>query len=264
MGWETGQEHHRMGPNETASRLSRLETRWEELERGHKAGGDEAQRALRELVRRYYGAAYRYLLATVRSAEVAEELTQDFAVRFLRGDFKNADPGKGRFRDFLKASLRNLARKRWDEDNRQRDRGPQPLPQGAEVAGRGGDPAEEGPEFLQAWREELLAQAWQALARTEQESGVPCYTVLRLKTDQPDLHSARLAEVVAAHLGKPMTEAGVRQAVKRARARFGELLVEEVARSLGRPSLDELEQELLDLGLLVYCRPSLEKRRADG
>src|SRR5262245_4705081 len=62
-----------------------------------------------ELLQRYRGPAYRYLLACVRSADVAEDLAQDFALKFLRGDFGKADPQRGRFRDYLRTSLSRLA-----------------------------------------------------------------------------------------------------------------------------------------------------------
>ena len=46
-----------------------------------------------------------------------------------------------------------------------------------------------------------------------------------------------------------------------ARELFAELLLDEVAESLASGSLDEAEQELIDLELHEYCRPALEKRR---
>jgi hypothetical protein len=47
----------------------------------------------------------------------------------------------------------------------------------------------------------------------------------------------------------------------RARELFGELLLDEVTESLAGGSLDDAEQELIDLQLHEYCRPALEKRR---
>ena len=38
------------------------------------------------------------------------------------------------------------------------------------------------------------------------------------------------------------------------------LLLDEVTHSLERPAAEELEQELVELGLLDYCRPALERR----
>jgi hypothetical protein len=49
----------------------------------------------------------------------------------------------------------------------------------------------------------------------------------------------------------------------RARAKFAQLLLEEVARSLGEASHDELMDELKVLGLERICRPALEKAAGD-
>ena len=43
---------------------------------------------------RYIGAIRRYLLALTRDPEVADELTQEFALRALLGSFKGADPSR--------------------------------------------------------------------------------------------------------------------------------------------------------------------------
>src|SRR4051794_39999556 len=121
-----------MESNEHSERLSRIQTHWGTLLR---AGQGEDQQGLQRLLVRYHRAVYRYLLATVRDADAAEELTQDFAVRFLRGDFKHADPHRGRFRDFLKTAVRHLAIDYW----RRQEKAAQPLPQ--EVCGPAADPA---------------------------------------------------------------------------------------------------------------------------
>jgi RNA polymerase sigma-70 factor (ECF subfamily) len=84
--------------------------------------------------------------------------------------------------------------------------------------------------------------------------------VLCLKTTDPKLRSAQLAELVSRQAGKTYTVAAVRQLLHRARDRFGELLVEEVAHSLGTSEPAELEQVLIDLTLLGYCRSALERR----
>ena len=60
------------------------------------------------MLQRYAGAVFRYLLGAVRDADAAEELSHEFAVRLLRGDFHRATPERGRFRDYLKTALINL------------------------------------------------------------------------------------------------------------------------------------------------------------
>jgi hypothetical protein len=106
-----------------------------------------------------------------------------------------------------------------------------------------------------------MDRAWRALAEIERKSSQPCYTVLRLRTEQPLLSSGALAEQLGLRLGKPFTVHGLRQALHRAREKFTDLLVHEVAASLENPSGEQLEQELIDLGLLSYCRAALERYR---
>src|SRR5438445_11378604 len=102
-----------MDSDDQKSRLSSIQTQWTKLFEAHQGPGDAATAAQRQLLSRYYSVVYRYLLAMVRDPMVAEDLTQEFAVRFLRGDFKQANPERGRFRDFLKTALRHLAQDHW-------------------------------------------------------------------------------------------------------------------------------------------------------
>src|SRR5689334_15571752 len=88
-------------------RLSRISTLWSAMAQAHQGPADEAAAAQRLLLERYAGAAYRYLLAA--AGDAADDLFQEFALRFLRGDFRRADPRRGRFRDYLKAALIHLA-----------------------------------------------------------------------------------------------------------------------------------------------------------
>jgi RNA polymerase sigma-70 factor (ECF subfamily) len=83
--------------------------------------------------------------------------------------------------------------------------------------------------------------------------------VLRAKIDQPQLRSAELAQHVGILLGRTFTEVGIRQMVHRARQRFAELLVAEVAATLPASGSQQLEEELIELGLLDYCRPALPR-----
>ena len=73
--------------------------------------------------------------------------------------------------------------------------------------------------------------------------------------------AAQIAEDLSAVLGKAYTEEGLRQLLHRARLRFAELLVAEVAHSLQTTDQARLEQEVIELGLLKYCRAALARRR---
>jgi RNA polymerase sigma-70 factor (ECF subfamily) len=243
--------------HEATQRLSQIATRWSKIFQAHQGEKDAAGAAQKVLMERYGGAVYRYLLASLRDADLADELAQEFAYRFLRGDFRRADPQRGRFRDFVKTAVLNLI---VDHHRRKKTR-PQPLPTdelnaAAPVQG----PEDLDRQFVESWRNELLTRTWEALARVEGQTGQPCHTVLRFRADHPELRSAQLAAQLTEQLGKPVTANWVRQMLLRARTKFADLLLDEVAASLDDATTEQVQQELMDLGLLDYCQPALLRR----
>jgi RNA polymerase sigma factor (sigma-70 family) len=239
-------------------RLCSIATLWGLVCEAHEGPAEAAQAAQGQLLARYGGAVRRYLLASMRDEEAAEELFQEFALRFLSGDFRKADPQRGRFRDYVKTILYHLMVKH----HKSRQRRPQAL--ASDHPGPAVEPTLPGdrdPAFLASWRDDLLARCWEALSQAEARGGPPFYTVLRYQADHPAVRSPQLAEQLGPRLGKTLTAAAVRQILHRAREKFADLLVEEVAHSLGNPTDDQLEQEFTDLGLLEHCRPALERRR---
>src|SRR5262249_13327225 len=81
--------------------ISQIATVWPLIEQAHGDDPEETGAAQDALLRRYRPAVYRYLLACLGRCDAAEDLWQEFALRFVRGDFRNANPEKGRFRDLL-------------------------------------------------------------------------------------------------------------------------------------------------------------------
>lgn len=236
-----------MDPAELENRLSRIATQWTAVFRAHAETEADAAAVRNQLMLRYSGAVYRYLLAAVRDADVAGDLCQEFAVRFLRGDFRRADPRRGRFRDYLKTALINLV----NDHHRARQGGPHPLAFDAAAPALPSDD-----DFLSTWRQELLDQTWKALA----EANPTFHAVLRLRVEEPDMQSPQMAARAGELLGKPMTPENVRKSLQRAHAKFAELLLDQVAESLDTPTPEELESELQALDLLKYCRSALSKR----
>jgi RNA polymerase sigma-70 factor (ECF subfamily) len=238
-------------------RLSRISTLWTLVDQAHTGPEDAVSAAQRVLLERYAGAVHRYLLGALRDVDAADELFQEFSLRFLRGGFRNACPERGRFRDYVKTALFHLI---LDYKKRQGKR-PASLTADVPEPSSAAAPGLEGEEeFLKHWRQELMERTWLALADVERQTGQPCYTVLHFRTSHPLLSSAELAEQVGALLHKSFTVDGVRQALHRARAKFTQLLLDQVVHSMEKPSPEDLEQELEELGLLSYCRPALEQR----
>lgn len=238
-------------------RLSQISTAWTLLTRAHGGDADAETAALTALVERYQDAVYRYLLACVRDPDTADELFQDFALRLVRGDFGRVDPKRGRFRDYVKSALMNLV------INHQRKKKNVRLDSGMEPAQAAEDQLPEDEAFLADWRKSLLDRAWQAMAEAQEPKGPPFYAVLRFRTEHAELAGAQFTEQLNAqlHPDEPFTEAGLRKILQRARDKFTDLLIEEVAQSLRSSSLDAIEQELIDLGFQSYCRRALQRRR---
>jgi RNA polymerase sigma-70 factor (ECF subfamily) len=236
------------------TRLSDVPTRKDLLEpaRGEDAAAADARKQLLLL---YYGAARRYFLGALRDPEASEDLAQQFAIRFLEGDYvKRANPEKGRFRDYLKRCLQNAV----IDHLRREGHGPRPLP---EDSGAWEPPeapaAAEDEAFLSSLRDELIACTWKALAQYQQDTATPYEVVLRLKVQQPRLRAATIAESLGAELGRSFTGEGIRQILKRARDIFARLLVENVRCALKVTDRPALEEQLVDLRLLKFCGPAL-------
>jgi RNA polymerase sigma factor (sigma-70 family) len=231
-------------------RLSRISTQWTMVFRAHGEGGDAPALAQRVLLERYGGAVFRYLVGAVRDADAAEELAQEFALRFLRGDFRRAKPEKGRFRNYLKTALVHMV----TDHHRARQAAPRPL--APDAAAPPTPEADDEATFLASWREELLEKTWSAL-----EQYNPTYkAALALRIQEPDMTSAQMAEHLTAQLGKPVAAALVRKALQRAHEKFADLLLDEVAGSLENSTPAALEQELVELDLLRFCRTALARR----
>jgi RNA polymerase sigma-70 factor (ECF subfamily) len=240
-------------------RLSQISTAWTLIARAH--CGDVAPEAAAQaaLVERYQTAVYRYLLAAVRDLDVADELFQEFALRMVRGDFGRADPQRGRFRDYVKSSLINLVIDFRRKQKKQLVVAPLEEPVAPAPEGFDSDEA-----FLSNWRTILLDRAWDALAAIQTSGGPPFLTVLRFRSDHPELSSMQMVEQLNAQLQPvpPFTDAGLRKILQRARDKFTDLLVDEVARSLQCEANDAIEQELIDLGFQAYCKRALQRRQA--
>jgi RNA polymerase sigma-70 factor (ECF subfamily) len=238
-----------MEPGSEADRLSRIATQWSAFVQAHDEA-DQAETQRNRLLLRYSAAVYRYLLGATRDPDVASDLCQEFAVRFLRGDFRRANPDRGRFRDYLKTALANLV----NDYHRSKKSRPVPFANGADPAAPP-DPADD--TFLAEWRQELLEQAWKTLA---DRNPTQC-AVLRVRVEEPYLPSPEMSARLTEQFGRPMTPEYVRKALQRARAGFADALLACVAESLPDAGEDELEAELRALDLLKYCQSALGRSR---
>jgi DNA-directed RNA polymerase specialized sigma24 family protein len=95
----------------TVRRGAFVTTRWSLIlsGAGSKSKEQETQAALAELCRIYWRPIFAFICRRGYSTQDAEDLTQDFFVMILKGDWlQNADRSRGRFRSLLLKSLKNF------------------------------------------------------------------------------------------------------------------------------------------------------------
>ena len=230
-------------------------TRWSLISSGAGSGsGDrETREALAELCQIYWRPIFFFIARRGYPPEDAEDLTQDFFVRILRGNWlQKADPARGRFRSLLLKSLQNFLNDAVDRSNSRKRGGhigfiswdvwiaetPSQLSLGWEA--RSSWPAER--LFDAAWAATMVQRALRRLCEECETKGRRrVFEVLSpwLSAERDDLSYPRLA----AKLRIP--ESTIKKLMYRMRQRFRALLRQEVCQTLEDPA--EVDDELRHL-----------------
>lgn len=204
--------------------------------------------ALEELCAAYWRPIYAFIRRRGHPPEQARDLTQGFFALFLeRRDVAAVDPSRGRFRSYLLAAVKNfLANEKARDLALKRGAGAVPLSLSFDDdAGLSFEPVAEGtPEddFERQWAMAILRRALERL-REEQTAKGRREIFERLK---PTLAGERVEggyAAVAEEAG--LTTVAVKVAVHRLKRRYGELLLEEVARTVDLPRDIEDEMQYL-------------------
>jgi RNA polymerase sigma-70 factor (ECF subfamily) len=91
-------------------------THWSVVLLAGECASVEADQALENLCRTYWYPLYAYVRRQGRSADDAQDLTQEFFARLLEKKYLClADPQRGRFRTFLLSSLKNYLINEWEK-----------------------------------------------------------------------------------------------------------------------------------------------------
>ena len=234
-------------------RLDGIDTRWSLVRQAHATGqGASAEQARGILVMRYATAIRRYVGGILKDRDDTDEVAQDVIVRLLKGDFAGADPDRGRFRDLLKSAVRNMVRNHWAKQNRRRSAAVD-FDQLADAS-----ETELESSWLAAWQNNVLDHAWSALKDFERSNPKnPAHALLKWRAEFPHETSDQLAARLSEKTGAPVQPAAARQMLRRARLRFADLLVKEIALGLDDATPVQLEEELAALGLLEHVRDFL-------
>jgi RNA polymerase sigma factor (sigma-70 family) len=218
-------------------------TRWSLILSGAGSGSEdrEIRKALGELCQIYWRPIFFFIARRGYSHEDAEDLTQDFFVRILKGDWlQKADPARGRFRSLLLKSLQNFLNDAVDRRNSRK--------RGGDISFISWDSwiAEAPPqlslteEALSSWPpERLFDAAW--AATTVQRALRRVFEALSpyLSAERDDLSYPMLAT----RLHVP--ESFVKKLIYRMRQRYRVLLREEVRQTVADPA--EVDEELRHL-----------------
>ena len=215
------------------------------------AGEDQPQAtaALEQLCQTYWYPLYAYVRRRGYSPEDAQDLTQQFFLRFLRKNYPaQADRAKGRFRSFLLLTLNHfLSDERERATTRKRGGGQVfiSLDEQAPEDRYRLEPADElDPEkvFERRWAQTILDQALARL-RTEFVSSGRAEHYEVLKSFEPGEQKTLSYAEAAARLG--VSESAVKSMIHRLRQRHRELVREEIAQTVS--SVSEIDEELRHL-----------------
>jgi len=220
-------------------------TRWSVVLLAGQNDSPQAAEALEKLCRTYWYPLYAYVRRKGHNAADAQDLTQGFFYHLLKKNYlARADPGKGRFRDFLLTGLRHFLINEWDRAQAQKaGAGQIPISLDAKTAETwyGQEPATETtPETLyeKRWALTLLEQALTRL-RDEQVAEGKGRQFELLKPFLSSGTKGGAYDRVAKELGT--TRNAVAMAVTRLRKRYRELVQEEIAHTVAKP--EEVEEE---------------------
>lgn len=226
-----------------------LTTHWSAVVRAGQTDAREAAAALAELCQNYWYPLYAFVRRQGRTPPEAEDLTQEFFAQLLAKNFvAKADQDKGRFRSFLLTLFKRFLANEWNRQHAQKRSGFQAVVSiDADLAESrlGAEPAHaELPDaaFERQWAMTLLERVMGRLQREYVESG-RAKLFEQLEACLVRGESALPYAQIAARLN--LTEAAIKMAVQRLRARYRELLREEISHTVATP--DQVDEEIRHL-----------------
>lgn len=225
------------------------QTHWTVVFEAARAGTPEARDAFGRLYQEYWQPVFGWIRRRGASAQEAEDLGQEFfADLFARNALEGLRPEFGRFRCFLIAALKNFLANAHDRAQARKRGGgiahlsmDEALPEG-ELPGTNPEAATEA-GFDADWAWALVNRALACLEQEYQESGRGALFEELREFLGGGVDPRSHAEVARRH-GITVNAVGV--AIHRLRRRYGELLREEVNRTVSRPEevMDEIRHLL--------------------
>ena len=208
-----------------------------------------ARDALAKLCQTYWFPLYAFVRRLGHDPHDAQDFTQEFFARLLQKDYlRSAAQEKGRFRTFLLVALKRFLANEWDRQRAQKRGG------GAVVLSIDQEKAESrfAAEPAHALQPDVLFDRHWAMTLLER-------TLARLQDEYLSSGRAKLFELLRGCLARDesalpyaeiatrlnLTEAAVKMAVQRLRARYREILRAEITDTVATP--DVVEEEIRHL-----------------
>lgn len=207
-----------------------------------------------QFVMRYGPAIQRYLERLLRSTQDAEEVAQIFLLRVVEKGFTKVDRSAGKFRYYLKVSVRNAALSYLRKQTRHEavQRLDEVLHQPASAPDQ---------DWRNDYRRCILDGAWRTVWQHQQKTpGNWHFTILTAAAEHPEADSQTLATMVNAKTGQSLNVVAFRKQLSRARHLFARAVVQEVVQTLDLPQRQQIEEELTELGLMQYVAEFLPPR----
>jgi RNA polymerase sigma-70 factor (ECF subfamily) len=221
-------------------------THWSLVLRAGQADADSVSEALKELCQTYWYPLYCFIRRQGRPPHEAEDLTQGFFARLLEKNFvAEARQERGKFRSFLLLALKRFLANEWDREHAQKRGGFQTAVEIDQAMAE----ARLDAELKQELAPEILFDRQWALRLLE------C-TMTQLREEYIATGRAKLFEHLSASLTREdsagsyaeialelrLTEPSVKQAAYRLRARYREILRDEIGKTVSSPQ--EIDEEL--------------------
>ncbi|MCA9126009.1 MAG: hypothetical protein KDB22_02950 [Planctomycetales bacterium] len=211
----------------------------------------------------------KFFLCLCGNADEADEQCQEFAVKFLTGSFDRFDASKGRFRDYLKSSLRNQVRKSAKfsaklpgaipENHDALD--PKAL-QPIDSAMREFD-SMEGKQIMQLVDEDMHADEQDGKNRYHSLLAfVLQYQQDRLEEFRQNGGRAKVAvsaivDFFEQRFGERISTENAKQRLRRAKATFASKMISEIAVRLRQPTRETIREAAEEMNLWTYIHKEM-------
>ena len=249
MSASTGDHPTSSGPTDSHRGGVFVTTHWSLVLSAQDKDSPRSVEALESLCCTYWYPLYAFVRRQGRRPHDAQDLTQAFFARLLEKDYlKSAGREKGKFRTFLLVAFKRFLADEWDRQHAQKRGGfasivsiDQELAE-SRFAAEPADHLQPDVLFDRQWAVALIERVMARLQEEYLASGrAKLFEYLRscLARDE----SAPPYAEIAAQLN--LTEAAVKMAVHRMRARYREIMRAEIADTVSSP--EEIEEEIRHL-----------------